>query len=190
MTSRFSRDANTARHRHDLACGLRTGRPPDPRPALAVPACRQYIPSMLTAEPLKLLAFDEDDLAVMSTHLQDAQVRPAEIAWLPAEHRFALVVDRFDWCAADCGERRRRRTGLHFERVLAVRRSQFQQEGDTVSSLVAVAFAPGEAPAGSIILSFADGAAIRLDVECLEAAMADLDTGRPCADAPVAALER
>ena len=145
---------------------------------------------MLTVEPLRLLAFDEDDLAVISTHLQDAQVRPSEIAFLPHERRFALVVDRFDWCAADCGQRRRRRTGLHFDRVLAVRRAHFQQEGEAVSDLVAIAFVPSDPPAGHVILRFADGGAIRLEVECLEAAMADLDAGRPCEDAAAPAALR
>ena len=37
------------------------------------------------AEPLKLIALDAEDLAVVSAHLQDAVVRKGDIAWLPAE---------------------------------------------------------------------------------------------------------
>jgi DUF2948 family protein len=139
---------------------------------------------MLSAEPLKLVAFDEDDLAVMSTHLQDAEVKPADIAWLPRERRFVMVVDRFDWCAAQGGETNRRRTGLHFERVMGVRHAHFDQAAGTPSTLIAVGFEANDAPAGEVTLRFADGAAIRLDVECLEAAMKDLGPVWHCEAAP------
>ena len=51
--------------------------------------------------PLKLIALDQDDLEVVSTHLQDAVVKVADIVWLPAEKRLVLGLDRFDWEA--CG---------------------------------------------------------------------------------------
>lgn len=139
---------------------------------------------MLTAEPLALVAFDEDDLAVISTHLQDAATKASDMVYLPGEHRFVLVVDRFDWCAAQCGEPKWRRAGLHFERVLSVRRSQFQQSGEDPSSLLLISFAATDAPAGAVTLHFEGGAAIRLDVECLEAAMKDLGPVWPAEAVP------
>ena len=45
---------------------------------------------------------------------------------------------------------------------------------DAVLALLAVSFEPAEAPAGSVTLHFADGAAIRLEVECIEAELKDL----------------
>jgi hypothetical protein len=45
---------------------------------------------------------------------------------------------------------------------------------NAVLSLLTVGFEPAEPPAGSILLRFADGAAIRLDVECIEAELNDL----------------
>src|SRR5436305_14436673 len=73
--------------------------------------------------PLKLIALDQDDIAVVSTHLQDAVVKVADIVWLPAEKRLVLGLNRFDWEA--CGEvtpcYQRRRTALRFERVMACR---------------------------------------------------------------------
>jgi hypothetical protein len=130
--------------------------------------------TMLTCEQLRLLAFDEEDLAVISTHLQDAEVKPADVAYLPREKRFALVMDRFDWCSAQSGTLKRRRTGLHFERVLNVRRSRFEPASTDVCTLLSIVFEAGAAPAGHVTFLFADGAAIRLEVECLEAAMKDL----------------
>ena len=141
---------------------------------------------MLMPEQLKLLAFDEEDLAVISTHLQDAVAVPADMAWLPAEKRFALVVDRFDWCGAQSGERIRRRSGLHFERVLHVQRFHFDQRAPAHVVLFSIGFEKGDDPAGIVTLHFDDGGAIRLQVECLEAAMSDLGPAWPCGSPPPA----
>jgi hypothetical protein len=139
---------------------------------------------MLSPGPLKLLAFDGEDLEVISTHLQDAAVQPADMAWLPREKRFALVVDRFDWCGAQSGERTRRRSGLHFERVLHVQRFHFDQAAAKPTVLLSISFDIDDDPAGKVTLHFEDGSAIRLKVECLEAAMSDLGPAWPCGSPP------
>lgn len=127
------------------------------------------------AEPLKLIALDADDLAVLSAHLQDAVLKVADIAWRPAERRFAIAARRFDWQGAQTGQKRRRLAALHFERVSAVRSSRIDKAApDAVLNLLAITFTQGEAPAGEVTLTFSDGAAIRLDVECIEAQMKDL----------------
>ena len=141
---------------------------------------------MLSPEPLKLLAFDGEDLEVISTHLQDAAVAPAEIAWLPREKRFALVMDRYDWCGAQSGERTRRRSGLHFERVLGVKHSHFEQNASHKAVLLSISFEVSDDPAGLVTLYFEGGSAIRLEVECLEAAMSDLGPAWPCGSPPPA----
>lgn len=124
--------------------------------------------------PLRLLAFDAEDLAVMSAHLQDAVLQASDMAYLARERRFALVCNRFDWCAADTGACQRRRTGLRFEKVTAVRAKRVPKGGDVALELLAVRFGPDEKPAGTIELVFAGGAALRLTVECIEAALDDL----------------
>jgi hypothetical protein len=43
-----------------------------------------------------------------------------------------------------------------------------------VLALRAIAFEPGEAPGGDVTLRFAEGGAIRLRVECIEAELRDL----------------
>ena len=133
------------------------------------------------AAPLRLVALDEDDLAVLSANLQDALIPVPDMAYLPREKRFALAGKRFDWVKAAAGGCERCAIGLHFERVLGVARAGFaQSEVDRVLNLLAVAFTPGEAPGGHVTLTFTGGAAIRLDVECLEARMADLGERYPC----------
>jgi hypothetical protein len=128
-------------------------------------------------DALKLIALDKDDLAVISTHLQDAIVNVGDIVWLRDEKRLVLGVNRFDWEAAGCSEPqyRRRRTAVRFERVNAVKcRNVHQDNKDAVLSLLAVDFVESDPPAGSILLTFSGGATLRLDVECLEAEIADL----------------
>ena len=127
-------------------------------------------------DPLKLVALDKDDLAVVSTHLQDAIVNVGDILWRPAEKRLVIGLNRFDWEAAGCGEQyRRRRTALRFERVEVLKcRNISADDKATILNLLAVDFVDNDPPAGAVILTFSGGVALRLEVECLEAELVDL----------------
>lgn len=127
-------------------------------------------------ELLKLAALDAEDLAVISAHLQDAVLRTGDLAWLPAEHRFVLVVRRFDWAVAPGEAPRRRLAGVHFDRVNGVKTRGITPgaASDETLSLLAVTFEETEAPSGHATLVFSGGAAIRLDLECVEVRMRDL----------------
>ncbi|HEY0145420.1 MAG TPA: DUF2948 family protein, partial [Methylovirgula sp.] len=125
--------------------------------------------------PLRLIALDTEDLAIMSAHLQDSLVTVGEMAYLPRSKRFAAVAARFDWVAEAEGKKERCETGFHFERVLKVSRSGFSQQDPTQRlMLLSVAFDEIDSPAGQVVLTFSGGAAIKLDVECLEAQVQDL----------------
>jgi hypothetical protein len=124
---------------------------------------------------LRLVALDQEDLAVLSAHLQDAIVRVGDLTFLPSEHRFALAARRFDWEAGASEPPRRRLTGLHFERVLAARTKDLPRENtDAVLNLLAITFEEKESPSGTATLIYAEGGAIQLDLECIEAQMKDL----------------
>ena len=127
-------------------------------------------------DPLKLIALDADDLSVISAHMQDAVAKVSDMAFLPAEKRFAMLLDRFDWISAvGEGAPLRRRAGVHFDRVLNARVRGFKlSDKETRLNLLAVEFAEDDAPAGTVTLFFTADAAIQLDVECLEAAISDL----------------
>ena len=141
-------------------------------------------------EPLKLAAFDADDLAILSAHLQDAVVRIGDVSYVPEKRRFALVGRRFDWEAAE-GEPRRRLTGCHFERVLSVKvRGIDRDHRDGLLNLLAITFEPEEPPSGCAILHFAGGACIRLELECIEALMKDLGPIWAAENRPVHNVER
>ncbi len=131
---------------------------------------------MAPVEPLKLIALDKDDLEVVSAHLQDSTLKAGEILWRPSEHRVIIALDRFDWEAAHgTSTYQRRRSALRFERVLSCK-CKSMDCGDLERSLnlLAVDFVQTDAPAGIVTLVFAEGGALRLEVECLEAELADL----------------
>lgn len=130
---------------------------------------------------LKLIALDAEDLAIIAAHLQDSVLQVADMAYLKSEQRFAAVVNRFDWseAAATPSQNRekfvRRRSGIRIDRVTGAQVLGLDlNKRDQVLSLLTLTFEPGEAPQGKIILTFAGGGAVRLDVECVEAALTDL----------------
>lgn len=132
---------------------------------------------------LRLVALDAEDLQVISAHVQDAVLRVGDMVFLPRENRFAMVLNRFNWEKALEGRERkvhqvfeRRRAGLHFDRVLAVRSQHLDRTAkDNALELLAVHFTETDVPAGTISLVFAGGGEIQLDVECIEAQLQDLD---------------
>jgi hypothetical protein len=139
-------------------------------------------------EPVKFVALDRDDLEVVSAHLQDALVKVADVVWRPKEHRVVVGLDRFDWLSADGAkpELRRCRSALRFERVTCCKCRNVNPAGkDAVLNLLAVEFAEDDAPGGTVTLIFSGGAMLRLEVECLEAELADLGPAWPAKGRPM-----
>ncbi|MFT3940556.1 DUF2948 family protein [Rhodopseudomonas sp.] len=127
---------------------------------------------------LKLLAFDPDDLAVISAHVQDARVEIGDIVWRQAEKRLVIGLHRLDWEQTLSGEPVPGRliAALRFERVLACKSRAIDMSAkDEALELIGLEFytAP-EPPGGSVVLMFSRGGMLRLDVECLECALTDL----------------
>jgi hypothetical protein len=129
---------------------------------------------------LKLVALDHDDLKILSANLQDAVLRLADMVYIPSENRFAAVVSRFDWLAAETEDGkhsnlRRCKCLLRFDRV---RRAQVHKirpgEPMAVAELLALTYDQSDPPSGFITLHFAGGGAVRLEVECIEAELRDL----------------
>ena len=127
---------------------------------------------------LKLLALDAEDLAVVSAHVQDAVLKVGDVSWRPKERRLVVVLNRFVWEGVGAGRKRsfeRRRACLHFARVDAVKATRIRPDlTDTVLELLAIRFEETNAPGGTVELLFAGGGTIRLEVECIEAGLADL----------------
>ncbi|MBY5496312.1 DUF2948 family protein [Rhizobium leguminosarum] len=127
---------------------------------------------------LKLVALDDEDLAIISAHMQDSVFKVGDIDWSPRDAQFALAVNRFVWEGAERKRSgfERRRAALVFKRALAVRSLGIdRQKRDEVLSLLALRFEKkGEGPEGTIELSLSGTASIALDVECIEVQLADI----------------
>lgn len=124
---------------------------------------------------LRLAALDEDDLDVISAQAQDAVLTVGDIVWTPKDKRLLLAMNRFAWDAPHGFLQRdgeRRRAVLQLDRVKAVRTTGIRRDrtGD-VLSLLAIQF---DAKSGAIDLLFSGGAALKAEVECIEARLTDL----------------
>jgi len=127
---------------------------------------------------LKLVALDEEDLTILSAHVQDAVLKLGDMKFMRAARSFVVPMNRFAWerrAGAFAGPPERRNSVLHFGRVTRAASSGLSAaKPSDVLSLLALRFHPGEAPAGAVELVFSGGAAVRLEVECIEAQLADL----------------
>jgi hypothetical protein len=125
-------------------------------------------------QALRLLAEDADDLGVISAALQDAVARVGDILWEPGGRRLTIALNRFRWEAVE-GAHERVRSAIQLGGVMSVRTRNLRREAkDAVVQLLAVTFEEGEPPGGRIIFNFADGADLAVEVECIDAALADL----------------
>ena len=127
---------------------------------------------------LKLAALDTDDLQIISMQMQDAVLKVANIRYLPRQQKVALVANRFDWDHAEgrpAAPYRRRLAGLQFTGVKSIKSRKIRQnDRDVVLELLTIGFEPRQPPGGDIVLSFAGGGDLRLEVECIEAQLEDL----------------
>jgi hypothetical protein len=145
-------------------------------------------PESATASTLKLRAEDEEDLAVVSTILQDALVLIGEMAFLPEEKRFALVANRFCWeCKPSDGGKlfERTLTGIAFEAVEAVKTRGFDRtERDRILEVLAVRGEPG-----AVVFDFSGAASMRLEVGRILCHLEDLGEPWPTSWRPRHPLE-
>jgi len=135
--------------------------------------------------PLKLLAQDADDLKVISAAVQDAICKIGDIRYEPGPRRLTLALNRYRWEGAV--RRERVRAALQFGDVLEVKARGIRREAsEAVLALLAVTFEAtgGEDPGGVVALTFADGGDLRLRVEAVEAALADVSGPWPARSAP------
>lgn len=136
-----------------------------------------------SAPPLKLLAQDHEDLAVISAALQDAVCKVGDIRWEPARRQLTVAANRFRW---ETGDRKERiRAAVQVGGVLGVKARRIRRDAKrAVLELLAVTFEPGEAPGGAIVFGFAGGADLRVEVECLDVVLADVSAAWPAVAEP------
>jgi Protein of unknown function (DUF2948) len=119
---------------------------------------------------IRLSATDPDDLIVLSSLLQDAVVAIADMAWLRDEGSFVLVTARFRWEALDRAARaagrpagERINCGLRIQRVRQVRMRGI----DRTASGATLELSALRHQDGALLLVFAGGAMVRLEVDAI-----------------------
>lgn len=139
---------------------------------------------MTTSAPLRLLAQDAEDLAVISAALQDAVAKIGDIAFEPKARRLTVAFNRYRW-ERDERTHERVRTGLQLAGVLGVKSRKLRRDArGAVVELLAIGFEPGEAPGGAVVFTFAGGGDLRVEVECIEVVLADVSTPWPTPRTP------
>ena len=131
-------------------------------------------------EPLRLLAEDAVDLQIISAALQDAILRPVDIVWERAARRLTIAFSRFCW---ECGGTRVM-AAMQFGDVQAVKSRRLPRLPEAALELLALDFLTTEAPGGQVMMMFAGGGDLRIDVECLDAVLTDLSERWPARVAP------
>jgi len=117
---------------------------------------------------------DSDDLEIMSAALQDAVTKIRDISWESAAGRLTIAFNRLTWETAE-KPKARVRAAIQLGCVLQVRSRNLRRAApDAVLQLLAVTFEPGEAPGGRVTFAFADGGDLAAEVECVDAALADV----------------
>jgi len=91
---------------------------------------------------LKLLALNDDDLKVLSAHLQDSVVLVKDIIFLKKSKTFLMMVNRFMWEDIELGifrENKRIRCAVKFENVFEVKsRNVSQKKKDKILELLSI----------------------------------------------------
>jgi DNA-binding protein YbaB len=137
---------------------------------------------MSKVAPLRLLAQDPEDLAIISAAMQDAVAKVGEISYEAKARRLTMAFNRYRW---ETGESERVRSGLQLGGVLKVQTRKIRRGArDAVLEVLAVTFEPGEAPGGTITISCAGGGDLRAVVECIDAVLADVSQPWPTPRTP------
>lgn len=122
-------------------------------------------------DALKLAALDDADLRVISAHVQDSVCPVGNLAFDKARGTFVIRLNRLSGNGQE-----RRLSVLSFARVNAVRTMGIDRSAaDTVLVLLAILYGAGDGTDERIDLVFANDVTVRLDVECIEARLADTD---------------
>lgn len=130
--------------------------------------------------PLALGAATPEDLAVISALVQDAVLTGADMAFDRRARRLTFLVNRFRWEDRALAERQRRpyervRSLLILDDVTRVASQGIDRgDGDTVLSVLALAWQAGEDGTGRVEITFAGDGAVLAEAECLNVTLRDV----------------
>jgi hypothetical protein len=125
--------------------------------------------------PLRLRALDAEDLAVISSLVQDAVFPVGQIRWLRRQRRFAVLLNRFRWEDGGRHGAERVQSVLVVEDVQAVRTQGFgKTDPDLVLSILSLSWVAGEDGTGEVLFTLAGDGAVSVAVEALEVVLKDV----------------
>ena len=144
------------------------------------------------AGKLRLLARDEDDVAVVSALLQDAIIPGADMEFKRKTNQFFIVANRFCWeiqpldgVTSSDGKpvHQRRLCGICIRHVTAVQHHKWpDMRQDTLFNLLALRYVDMANRAGEGVclqFEFSGGSSLRLLTDEIDITLADLDAGHP-----------
>ncbi len=131
----------------------------------------------MKVQNLKLIAKTDEDLRVISAHLQDSIVKTSDIANLQKNKIFLMQLNRFMWEDVEKGvfrKNKRIRTVLKFENVLkATSKNVNQKKNDRFLDFLAIEMFKMPDKNFEMNLIFSGDAAIKLVVEAIEVTLDD-----------------
>ena len=126
---------------------------------------------------LKLLANTDEDMRVISAHLQDSIVKTSDIANLKKNRIFLIQLNRFMWEDVEKGifrKNKRIRTVLKFENVLKVTSKNInQKKNDRFLDFLAIETSKMPDKNYEMNLIFSGDTVIKLIVEAIEVTLDD-----------------
>ena len=144
------------------------------------------------AGQLRLLARDEDDVAVVSALLQDAIIPGTDMEFNRKTHQFIIVANRFCWeiqpldgmTSSDGNPvHERRLCGISIRHVTAVQHNNWPDvRQDALFNLLALRYVDMAKHAGEGVglqFEFSGGLSLRLLTDEIDITLADLDAGHP-----------
>jgi len=137
-------------------------------------------------QALRLRVKDLDDISVLSSMLQDSLMALCDTTYLVSDKSFVIIVNRFCWEDVDgdddFGAFNRTHTALRFDNVRAVQMRDIDLKNkDAIHNLLMVAY---DGDINSVVLHFAGGGAIRIEVSKLNCAVEDMGEAWPTYNKP------
>ena len=131
----------------------------------------------MKVQNLKLIAKTDEDLRVISAHLQDSIVKTSDIANLQKNKIFLMQLNRFMWEDVEKGvfrKNKRIRTVLKFENVLkATSKNVNQKKNDRFLDFLAIEMFKMPDKNFEMNLIFSGDVVIKLVVEAIEVTLDD-----------------
>ena len=125
---------------------------------------------------LKLIAKTEDDLRVISAHLQDSIVKISDIANLKKNRLFLMQLNRFMWEDVEKGvfrKNKRIRTVIKFENVINVMSKNINQNIERFLDFLTIKTFKMPIKIMNMNLIFSGDIIIKLEVEAIEVTLDD-----------------